>query len=94
MHTSLSMSVSFDKLREKEVINARDGKVLGCICDLELDICSGRITHIVLPPYGSIIVFSKTKNKIYIPWDNIDRIGDDVIIVRCVDIPEPPKKRK
>lgn len=88
------MSVSFDKLREKEVINARDGKVLGCICDLELDICSGRITHIVLPPYGSIIVFSKTKNKIYIPWDNIERIGDDVIIVRCVDIPEPPKKRK
>lgn len=88
------MSISFDKLREKEVINSRDGKVLGCICDLELDICSGKITHIVLPPYGSIIVFSKTKNKIYIPWDNIERIGDDVIIVRCADIPDPPKKKR
>ena len=80
------MSLSFDKLREKEVINARDGRVLGCICDMELDICTGRVTHIILPPCGSFIVFSHTKNKIYIPWD--------VIIVRCADIPEPPPKRR
>ncbi len=88
------MSLSFDKLREKEVINARDGRVLGCICDMELDICTGRVTHIILPPCGSFIVFSHTKNKIYIPWENIDRIGEDVIIVRCADIPEPPSKRR
>ncbi len=88
------MSISFDELRDKEVINAKDGRVLGCIMDIELDICSGRITHIILPPPGSFIVFAKTKNKLCIPWENIDRIGDDVIIVRCDNVPAPPKKRK
>ena len=88
------MSLSFDKLREKEVINARDGRDLGCICDMELHICTGRVTHIILPTCASFIVLSHTKNKIYIPWENIDRIGEDVIIVRCADIPEPPPKRR
>ncbi len=88
------MAISFDKLREKEVINARDGRVLGYICDIWLDPCSGKITHIILPPYGSLFVFSKTKDTICIPWENIDRIGEDVIIVRCADIPERQKKKR
>ena len=29
------------ELREKEVINICDGKRLGCIVDLEFDICGG-----------------------------------------------------
>ncbi len=88
-----NMSITFDQLKEKEVINCRDGRVLGCICDLELDPCSGKITHIVLPPYGSFFVFSKSKNKIVIPWDHIDRIGEDVIIVRYNQPPEKPKNK-
>ena len=85
--------MTYEALRDKEVVNARDGKVLGCICDLELDICSGRILKIILPPYGSWFCFKNCKSKIYIPWEDIERIGDDVIIVRCREVFECKKKR-
>ncbi len=39
----------FCKLRQKEVVNIVDGARLGFICDLVLDICTGKICAIVVP---------------------------------------------
>jgi YlmC/YmxH family sporulation protein len=68
-------------LREKEVVNIRDGARLGCVCDVDIDTCSGRITAIII--YGKckfMGVFGKSEDiKIY--WENIRVIGDDVILV-------------
>lgn len=87
-------------LRDKEVINVCDGKRLGYISDVEFDVCEGRICAIVVPGECNILGFSKGED-IVIPWDKIERIGDDTILVKvpCMPpaadcCPEERKKKK
>ena len=37
------------ELKEKEVINVCSGRRLGCIADVEINICTGEIEAIVIP---------------------------------------------
>ncbi|AFS78322.1 putative sporulation protein YlmC/YmxH [Gottschalkia acidurici 9a] len=68
-------------LREKEVINIRDGTRLGLIEDVEVNLEKGIIEAIIVPGSGSIFsLFSKSRDYI-IGWRNITRIGSDVILV-------------
>jgi len=87
------MVCGFCALREKDVINLRDGRNLGCVIDLEFDFPAGRVTGLVLPQPGKSALFSSSKNRLYIPWDRVEKIGDDAILVRCADI-IPPAKTK
>ena len=82
MHSSLINVVSsFSELRSKEVINVRDGSLLGCICDLEFNTCTGEINAMILPGNGLFSSLS-SKNRIIITWRDIERIGKDTILVR------------
>jgi len=68
-------------LREKEVINVRDGTRIGFISDLEVNLEKGVIEAIILPGPGKILgLFGKNQDYI-IKWKNIIRIGSDVILV-------------
>ncbi len=67
--------------RSKEVINLSDGEKLGFVCDMEIDKHTGHIRTIILPAKEKQKFFSKTQG-IKIPWENIDKIGDDIIFVR------------
>ncbi|MBR4288671.1 MAG: YlmC/YmxH family sporulation protein [Clostridia bacterium] len=75
---------SLNDLRKLEVINVCNGKRLGCICDLELDLCSGCILAILIPKKTELSeLFCKKENRyVKIPWDCIERIGDDIVLVR------------
>jgi YlmC/YmxH family sporulation protein len=73
------------KLRQKEVVNIVDGARLGYICDLVLDICTGKICAIVVPGAARFSLFFKGERDQIIPWKNIRKIGEDVILVE-VDI--------
>ena len=82
MYTSLiSACATFSELRSKEVINVRDGSALGCICDIEINLYSGAISSIILPGNG-LLASLTSKNRIVIPWCNIERIGRDTILVK------------
>lgn len=82
MHTALASAfMSFSELRTKEVINIRDGSLLGCITDLEFNSFTGEICAIVLPGNG-ILASLSTKNRTTIPWCNIERIGKDTVLVK------------
>ncbi|MEA4927021.1 MAG: YlmC/YmxH family sporulation protein [Syntrophomonadaceae bacterium] len=73
--------VKLSDLRTREVINTLDGKKLGNIIDIDLDIERGRVVAIMLP--GQVrgwSVFAK-REEIIVPWDKIVRIGKDVILV-------------
>ncbi|MGI6715576.1 MAG: PRC-barrel domain-containing protein [Eubacteriales bacterium] len=87
------MFCSFSSLRDKEVINIKDGKILGCVIDIEFEVCTGKICRLVLPPPGKLNLFTSSKNKLYIPWDHIEKIGDDTILVRCPEIVYQAKQR-
>lgn len=82
MYPSLiSVTSTFSELRSKEVINVRDGSLLGCISDLEFNTCTGEICSIILPGNG-ILASLSAKNRIVIPWRDIERIGKDTVLVR------------
>ncbi len=82
MHSALiTVMSSFSELRNKQVINIRDGSLLGCVSDIEFNSCNGEITAIVLPGNGLLASLSP-KNRIVIPWCDIERIGKDTILVK------------
>lgn len=71
----------FSALRQKEVINIVDGARLGFICDLVVDVCTGRICAIVVPgPSRFSFLFRGERDQV-IPWKNIRKIGENVILV-------------
>jgi len=80
--------MTLSELRQKDVINTRDGRSLGKVMDIEFCLCDGRITAIVVP--GGLRPFSVFRfghmlrgeqEVIVIPWEMICKIGDDVILV-------------
>ena len=69
------------ELGDKEVIKINDGCRLGYVTDVQVNICDGRLTAIVVTCDGAL--FNFRRNEVVVPWENIDRIGDDIILVRC-----------
>ena len=86
------MSCTLTELKEKEVINVSDGKILGFITDVDINICSGCIERIYLPPQGKYFSLFSSKNSLSIPWDCIEKIGSDIILVRYFIPPSIPPK--
>lgn len=70
----------------KDVINIVDGRKLGQITDLELDLHQGRIEAIVVPNQGRFFGFFGTGTDMIIPWKNIVKIGADVVLVKLDDL--------
>lgn len=66
----------------KDVINIVDGKKLGQISDLELDLKQGRIEAIVVPSYSKFMGLFGGGTELIIPWRNIVKIGADVVLVK------------
>lgn len=74
--------VSTQNLKNKEVINIYDGKSLGFVYDIEVNLEKGTIEGIVVPEQRSFFnFFGKDHNDSFIKWKDIKRIGDDVILV-------------
>ena len=74
--------MSLSELKQKDVINTRDGHCLGRPMDLEFCAVDGRITALVVPGEFSLVgMLRGEKCGIVIPWENICKIGDDVILV-------------
>ena len=79
--------MTLSELRQKDVINTRDGRSLGKVIDIEFCLCDGRVTALIVPGGGlrpaSFLsqVLRGEKEVIVIPWEMICKIGDDVILV-------------
>ena len=71
----------FSELKCKEVINIRDCKKLGCVCDLEFDECSGCICKIIVPGGNKLFGFLRCEHEIAICLKDIKQIGPDIILV-------------
>ncbi|HHV29847.1 YlmC/YmxH family sporulation protein [Acetivibrio mesophilus] len=71
--------------REKEVINIKDGRRLGFVGDVEINLQSGRIEAIVIPGGGRLLGLIGRENECVIPWEKIKKIGEDIILVEMDD---------
>ena len=74
------MNVELSELKCKEVVNVITGKRMGKIIDLVIDCEKSCIRGIIVPGDGGFCWFKGNEN-IYIPWKDIKKIGDDVILV-------------
>jgi len=82
--------VKVSDLRAREVINVADGRRLGLIKDIDIDLEEGRITAIILPGGSSrIFGFFGKEEEIIVPWDKIVKIGADVILVEVKSFTSP-----
>jgi len=82
--SQIKQRCTLNEMRKLEVINVCNGKRMGCVADLEFDLCMGQILAILVPKRYDLndLFCKKDKRFIRIPWCNIDRIGDDIILVR------------
>ncbi len=71
-----------DEIRNKEVINIFDGKSLGYVYDIEINLQAGTIDGIVLPGSRGIFnLFGRGEEDIVIRWSDVKTVGEDVILV-------------
>jgi len=72
-------------LTEKEVVNITDGRRIGMITDLEVDLQKGKINAIIIPDSGRLIGLFSKELEYEIRWNQIKKIGEDVILVEIRD---------
>ena len=73
----------WQELKNKEIINITTGERLGLLgdCDLEFDIKDGKIKTILIPELKGYLFFMSEKKINTLPWNNIKKIGSDMIII-------------
>ena len=91
----MDTDITYTDLRRREVINGSDGRRMGHIVDLVFSVKDGRVRGIILP-YGKKSFFAKPQD-LFIPWQCVQKIGEDVIIVEIAEsgvvFPPPPKDK-
>lgn len=73
------------QLRQKEVINICDCKRLGCVSDVVINCQTGCVEALIVPGPGKICGFLGRDMEYVIPWQCVEQIGRDIILVK-VDI--------
>lgn len=79
------MSAKISDLQERQIVNIADGKCLGNIKDIELNILDGTIQALVLPNTGGFWSMLQNQGELLIPWQKVVRLGVDVVLI---DMPE------
>ena len=75
------MSVKFTDLQCKEVICISDGRRLGFVSDVQIEIPEGNICALVVPGPSKHMGLVGCKDDYIIPWNCIRRIGPDIVLV-------------
>lgn len=85
------MKCRMGDLRNKEVINVKDGARIGFVSDIEVDTRTAMLTAVVV--YGRLRLFGLFGREpdIVIPWKDISLIGNDTMLVNY-EKPEEQKK--
>ena len=79
------MSAKISDLQERQIVNIADGRCLGNIKDIELNILDGSIQALVLPGMGGFWNLIQNQGELLIPWQKVVRLGVDVVLI---DMPE------
>ena len=80
------MVCRMESLRDKEVINVKDGGRIGFVSDVELETEEAKLTAVVV--YGRLRLFGLLglEADFVVPWKDVVLIGEDTVLVSY----EPP----
>lgn len=73
--------VKISELKQREVININDGKRLGIVYDVEIDMEQGKVDALVIPGTGRVMGLFSRESDIVVSWESIRKIGTDVILI-------------
>ena len=68
------------ELQYKDIVNL-EGKKIGNIIDVKID-KTGKLVALVIEENKKFIRLKSSDSETEIPWEKIQRIGEDVILVR------------
>lgn len=70
------------ELKMKDVIDVNRGKKLGFINDVDIELEQGTVKAFIIPASSNkLLSFFTKKQDIVIGWNEIQKIGEDVILV-------------
>ena len=72
-------------LKDKEVINSCDCKILGFVADIDVDLYTGKVCSIIVPGPSKVFGFFGREDEYVIPYDCICKFGPDVILVNVCE---------
>ncbi|MEI4831112.1 YlmC/YmxH family sporulation protein [Bacillus sp. FJAT-53711] len=75
--------IRISEFQMKDVVNVSDGKRLGNIGDIDIDMKTGRIQAVIITKQGKMLGLFGKEEEFVIPWKQIVKIGEDVILVRA-----------
>ena len=75
------MSMKFTQLQCKEVICVKDGRRLGFVSDVEVEVPDGNVIAIIVPGPCKVFGVIGRSDDFVIPWSCICRIGPDTVLV-------------
>ncbi|WP_369902940.1 YlmC/YmxH family sporulation protein [Bacillus manliponensis] len=67
----------------KDVVNVSDGRKLGNVGDIEIDLNTGKINAIIIFRQSRMLGLFGKGEEFVIPWQQIVKIGEDVILVKA-----------
>lgn len=70
-------------LQSKDIININDGKKIGNIIDVKINE-KGDMEGLVVEQSKFLISMFTTHNEVEIKWNQIEKIGEDVILVNFI----------
>ena len=72
-------------LKNKQVINEEDCRILGCVIDIDFNPSNGCINSIIIPGPGKLCGFLGREFVYVIPFKCIKSIGNIVLVNVCLD---------
>lgn len=73
--------LKISEFQVKDIVNVSDGKKLGSLADLDINVSTGAIEAIIVTDGSKLMGFFSREADIIIPWHRIKKIGADVILV-------------
>ncbi|MDD2377923.1 MAG: YlmC/YmxH family sporulation protein [Bacilli bacterium] len=68
-------------LQHKDIVNVLDGKKVGNIIDININM-DGNMNSLIVEKSKFFVSMFSTKDEIEIKWEQIEKIGEDVILVK------------
>ncbi len=70
------------ELQNKDIVNITDGKKIGKIIDVKIEAENGKIITMIVEEDKSMKNFLISRNELEVYWNQIEKIGEDVILVK------------
>ena len=68
-------------LQNKDVVNIVDGRKIGNIIDINISL-EGKMEGLIVEKSKFLVSMFSTKDEIEVKWEQIEKLGEDVILVR------------